>query len=46
VSAAGRQRYAFEHPLNEAGLRDLEPYRQVRRHATGLLLMTILAVDR
>lgn len=45
---SGRQGYALAHPLNEvlvvAGA--LEPYTATRRHATGLLIMTILAVDR
>jgi hypothetical protein len=45
VSVSERQRHAFEHPLNEAQ-GDITPYRQTRRHATGLLIMTILAVDR
>ena len=41
-----RQRFAFERPLNDARLSDISPYRQARKHATGLLIMTILAVDR
>lgn len=41
-----RQRFALEHPLNEAALRDTSPWQAVRRHATGLLIMSILAVDR
>lgn len=40
-----RQTYALTHPLNR-GSDDIAPYRQQRRHATGLLLVTILAVDR
>jgi hypothetical protein len=40
-----RQGYALTHPLNRAD-GDIAPYRAVRKHATGLLIMTILAVDR
>lgn len=40
-----RQRYALMHPLNNVG-DDITPYRSQRRHATGLLLVAILAVDR
>jgi hypothetical protein len=40
-----RQGYALTHPLNDPD-GDLDPYRVMRRHATGLLLMSILAVDR
>jgi len=42
---ADRQRYALAYPLNRAD-GDVAPYRAVRRHAIGLLIMTILAVDR
>lgn len=45
MDTAGRQRFALAHPLNSAA-GDISPYRQVRKHATGLLIMTILAVDR
>ena len=41
-----RQRIAFENPLNDANLGDISAYRHARPHATGLLLLTILAVDR
>jgi hypothetical protein len=43
-----RQQFALAHPLNEAIVRRgaLEPYTQTRKHATGLLILTILAVDR
>lgn len=44
---ADRQRYALTHPLNDA--RDqaaLLACRAVRKHRTGLLLVSILAVDR
>ena len=43
-----RQRYALGHPLERADgdPRTLARYRGERRHATGLLLRTILAVDR
>lgn len=44
-TSAGRQAYALAHPLNRAD-GDISPYRSVRKHATGLLIMTILAVDR
>lgn len=37
--------FALAHPLNRAD-GDISPYRSVRKHATGLLVMTILAVDR
>lgn len=40
-----RQAHALAHPLNRA-VGDIAPYRAVRKHATGLLIMTILAVDR
>jgi hypothetical protein len=40
-----RQRYAFEHPLNRAD-GDITPYRSVRKHGSGVLIMTILAIDR
>lgn len=40
-----RQQYALTHPLSSAH-DDLTPYRQTRRHRTGLLICTILAVDR
>lgn len=42
---ASRQAYALAHPLNRAD-GDISPYRSTRKHATGLLIMTILAVDR
>jgi hypothetical protein len=41
-----RQEYALAHPLNRATGFDIAPYRATRNHATGLLIMTILAVDR
>jgi len=43
-----RQRFALEHPLGRAdgGLQEIVQYRHTRKHATGLLMMTILAVDR
>jgi hypothetical protein len=40
-----RQHLAITCPLVRAN-EDIAPYRQVRKHATGLLIMTILAVDR
>ena len=40
-----RQAYALAHPMNRAD-GDIMPYRAVRKHATGMLIMTILAVDR
>jgi hypothetical protein len=40
-----RQAFALAHPLNRAD-GDIAPYRAVRKHATGMLVMTILAVDR
>ena len=40
-----RQGYALNHPLNDPDA-DLAPYRAIRRHKTGLLIMSILAVDR
>lgn len=48
VTPAERQRYALANPLGRADLGPdaLAPHRTVRKHATGLLLMTILAVDR
>jgi hypothetical protein len=41
-----RQAYALAHPLNDPNSDDIAPYRQQRSHRTGLLLVTILAVDR
>lgn len=43
-----RQALALSRPLNEATVRagTLGPYTATRSHATGLLIMTILAVDR
>lgn len=43
--SAKRQAYALANPLNRAD-GDIAPYRAVRTHATGMLIMTILAVDR
>lgn len=40
-----RQAYALANPLNRAD-GDVSPYRAARRHATGLILQSILAVDR
>jgi hypothetical protein len=40
-----RQRLAITCPLNEAR-GDTARYRNIRKHATGLLILTILAVDR
>lgn len=43
-----RQRYALEQPLARADLSPgtLASYTRDRRHVTGLMLRTILAVDR
>lgn len=43
-----RQAYALAHPLNEALVRRgvLDPYTRTRRHATGLTILTVLAIDR
>ena len=41
-----RQAYALANPLNRALDADITLYRAVRTHATGMLIMTILAVDR
>jgi hypothetical protein len=43
-----RQEHALRNPLARADgdPRLLRQYRAERKHATGLLLMTILAVDR
>jgi hypothetical protein len=46
VSLAGRQALALARPLERACGEDIAPYRAVRKHATGLLIMTILAIDR
>ena len=40
-----RQAFALAKPLNSAR-GDITPYRALRQHATGLLVMTVLAVDR
>jgi hypothetical protein len=42
---SGRQAFALANPLNRAD-GDIAPYRAVRKHGSGLLIMTILAVDR
>jgi hypothetical protein len=44
-SITQRQAYALAHPLNKPE-GDAEAYTATRRHATGLLLTSILAVDR
>lgn len=43
-----RQRHALTVPLSRADgdPSAMDQYRGTRRHATGLLLMTLLAVDR
>jgi hypothetical protein len=48
MTATARQQLALSHPLNEALILAgaLGPYTATREHATGLLIMTILAVDR
>lgn len=48
MKARDRQAYALAHPLGRADGHpsELDPLRHVRKHATGLLMMTILAVDR
>lgn len=40
-----RQQLAITCPLLRAN-EDIRPYRQVRKHPAGLLIMTILAIDR
>lgn len=45
MTETARQAYALAHPLNDTE-GDISTYRAIRRHATGLLLVTILAVDR
>lgn len=40
-----RQRFALLHPL-ESGEDDVAPYRTIRRHKAGFLLVSVLAVDR
>lgn len=45
MNTRSRQEYALAHPLNRAD-GDIIPYRAIRQHANGLLIMTILAVDR
>jgi hypothetical protein len=40
-----RQAYALARPLSNSG-DDSAPYTATRRHKTGLLLVSILAVDR
>lgn len=48
MNARKRQAYALAHPLGRADAdpRDMAPLRHTRKHATGLLMTTILAVDR
>jgi hypothetical protein len=40
-----RQLYALTHPLNGADA-DIAPYRSIRQHGDGTLLVVVLAVDR
>lgn len=40
-----RRAYALAHPL-EGPYDDTRPYTEVRAHARGFLLLSILAVDR
>lgn len=40
-----RQAYALAHPINDPS-RSTGPYTAVRRHARGMWLLSILAVDR
>jgi hypothetical protein len=40
-----RQRLAITCPLTTTR-EDIAPYRETRKHPAGLLIMTILAVDR
>lgn len=44
----GRQAFALSNPLDQADLSPatLAPYKLDRKHATGLILRSILAVDR
>lgn len=41
-----RQTLALAAPISDPDTTDITQYRAARTHATGLLLMTILAVDR
>ena len=41
-----RQMLAISRLLNQAHGLDTEPCKQVRKHPAGLLIMTILAIDR
>lgn len=43
--ADDRHRYALAHPFSDPSA-DISPYRATRHHATGVLLVSILAVDR
>lgn len=40
-----RQTLALAHPLNRAD-QDISPYREIYRHPSKLLIVSILAVDR
>lgn len=40
-----RQEYALRNPLN-GPTQSTEPYKKIRVHARGFLLVSILAVDR
>lgn len=48
MNARKRQAYALAHPLGRADAdpREMRPLTFDRKHATGLLMRTILAVDR
>lgn len=41
-----RQAYAISHPLNDPERDSTKPYTEIRAHARGFLLLSILAVDR
>jgi hypothetical protein len=40
-----RQRFALLNPLENGG-DDVTPYRSIRRHKLGFLIVCVLAVDR
>ena len=42
----GRQAYALAHPLDRAAPDALRPLTRDVKHQTGLMIRTILAVDR
>lgn len=41
----GRQQHALLHPYDDPAV-PIDPYRSIRRHRLGFLIVMVLAVDR